>query len=120
MTTYNAYSTQSDSAKLASVTWHASQSCRVRLNTHYELCVCSGDEKLVLKLPTSFQEAVAVKATLELYKETCSLHIIALMIFLYLFLQASYILLQLSTSTSDVVQCASHTQRRHIASLLLE
>lgn len=90
MTTYIAHLMQSDSAKLAPATWHANQSCQVRLNTHYELCVCSGDEKLVLKLPTSFQEAAAVKATLELYKETCSLHIIALMICLYLFLQASH------------------------------
>lgn len=43
-----------------------------------------------MKLPTNFQEAAAVKATLELYKVTCSKHIIALMICLYLFLQVRY------------------------------
>ena len=44
-------------------------------------------EKLLLKLPTNFQEAQAVKATLMLYKETCRGLIVALLISLYLFLQ---------------------------------
>lgn len=45
------------------------------------------DEQLLLKLPTNFQEARAVKSTLLLYKETCSGLVVALLISLYLFLQ---------------------------------
>lgn len=44
-------------------------------------------EELLLKLPTNFQEAQAVKATLALYKENCSGLVIALLIAFYLFLQ---------------------------------
>jgi hypothetical protein len=47
----------------------------------------SEDEELLLKLPTNFQEAQAVKATLALYKENCSGLVIALLICLYLFMQ---------------------------------
>ncbi len=55
----------------------------------------SEDEELLLKLPTNFQEAQAVKATLALYKENCSGLVIALLICLYLFMQVqltSYLL----------------------------
>lgn len=50
------------------------------------------DEQLLLKLPTNFQEARAVKSTLLLYKETCSGLVVALLISLYLFLQARLLL----------------------------
>lgn len=49
----------------------------------------AGEQELLLKLPSDFKEAYAVKATLELYKETCSHLIIALLISLYLFLQVN-------------------------------
>ena len=55
----------------------------------------SEDEELLLKLPTNFQEAQAVKATLALYKENYSGLVIALLICLYLFMQVhltSYLL----------------------------
>ncbi|KAL0021492.1 hypothetical protein WJX77_000125 [Trebouxia sp. C0004] len=45
------------------------------------------DEELLLKLPTNFQEAQAVKATLALYKANCNGLVITLLICLYLFMQ---------------------------------
>lgn len=50
------------------------------------------DEQLLLKLPTNFQEAQVVKATLLLYKESCSGLVVALLISLYLFLQVRFCL----------------------------
>lgn len=50
----------------------------------------AGDEQLLLKLPTNFHEAQAVKATLMLYKEACSGLVVALLISLYLFLQVCF------------------------------
>lgn len=47
----------------------------------------SDDTDYVLKLPTNFQEAQAVKQTLALYVENCRALVIALMICCYLFLQ---------------------------------
>ncbi len=55
----------------------------------------SEDEELLLKLPNNFQEAQAVKATLALYKENCSGHVIALLICLYLFMQVQFTLCML-------------------------
>lgn len=53
------------------------------------MTVYADGEQLLLKLPTNFQEAKAVKATLMLYKETCSGLVVALLISLYLFLQVA-------------------------------
>ena len=47
------------------------------------------DTDFVLKLPTNFQEAQAVKATLALYTENCKALVIGLMICFYLFLQVT-------------------------------
>lgn len=58
----------------------------VALMTQY-YSYLADDEQLLLKLPTNFHEAQAVKATLVLYKETCSGLVVALLISLYLFLQ---------------------------------
>lgn len=52
--------------------------------------VTADNEELLLKVPTNFQEAQAVKATLAMYKENCSGLVIALMICLYLFMQVGF------------------------------
>ncbi len=74
----------------------------------------SEDEELLLKLPTNFQEAQAVKATLALYKENYSALVIALLICLYLFMQvqlASYLLDGIQNPSSSSSQLVSNGSR---------
>ncbi len=67
------------------------------------------DEELLLKLPTSFQEAQAVKATLALYKENCSGLVIALMVSFYLFMQVTL-------CTHNVTRDVVHLPVVHVSS----
>ena len=69
--------------------------------------VTADDEELLLKVPTNFQEAQAVKATLAMYKENCSGLVIALMICLYLFMQVG---LCIHATVLLSIQC-QHTQQ---------
>jgi len=84
------------------------------------LLLHSEDEELLLKLPTNFQEAQAVKATLALYKENCSGHVIALLICLYLFMQVQFTLCMLdgihslSVAEQSVINVHSVRPCRHV------
>lgn len=85
----------------------------------------SEDEELLLKLPTNFQEAQAVKATLALYKENYSGLVIALLICLYLFMQVqltSYLLDGIHSlsvgSRTAVINAHSVRSCRHLTSCI--